>query len=89
MHSLAFQHVCAMIFPMTKTNVQVTKNSNENAASLMRRFSRAVQSSGVVKRVKANRYLERPQSRYTRKSQALKRLAKRIEGERLKKLGKV
>ena len=54
----------------------------------MRRFSRAVQSSGVVKRVKANRYLERPESRYTRKSQALKRLAKRTEAERLKKLGK-
>ncbi|NTV44748.1 MAG: 30S ribosomal protein S21 [Candidatus Yonathbacteria bacterium] len=73
---------------MATTNVQVSKNNNENAAGLLRRFSRAVQSSGVVKRVKANRYLERPMSKYTRKSQALKRLAKRNEAERLKKLGK-
>ncbi len=78
-----------MISLMTTTNVQVTKNNNENAASLIRRFSRSVQGSGVLKRVKADRYLERPQSKYTRKVQALKRLAKRNEAERLKKLGKV
>jgi ribosomal protein S21 len=73
---------------MSTTNVQVTKNNNENAVSLMRRFSRVVQSSGVIKRVKTNRYLERPQSKYVRKSQALKRLIKHAETERLKKLGK-
>ncbi len=71
------------------TNVDIEKNSNENATNLIRRFSRAVQNSGTVKHLKATRYLARPQSKYVRKSQALKRIAKREEVERLKKLGKM
>ena len=71
------------------TNIDIEKNSNENATNLIRRFSRAVQNSGTVKHLKSNRYLARTQSKYVRKSQALKRITKREEVERLKKLGKM
>lgn len=79
---------CGTISRMA-TNVDIEKNSNENATNLIRRFSRAVQNSGTVKHLKSNRYLARTQSKYVRKSQALKRIAKREEVERLKKLGKM
>jgi ribosomal protein S21 len=70
------------------TNVEVTKNPNENNASLIRRFTRRVQGSGILPRVRGNRYHEREMSKYKKKAGALKRIAKHIEVERLKKLGK-
>ena len=71
------------------TNVEVKKTGTENSLGLLRRFTKRVQESGVLPRVRGNRYADRPLSKFKRKKGALKVLAKRKVYERLKKLGKL
>jgi len=70
------------------TNVEVVKNPNENSSSLIRRFTRRMQGSGVVRRIKSIRYNERSLSDTVRKKKTLKRIIKTAEFEKMKKLGK-
>ena len=74
---------------MANTVIEVRKNQNENNPSILRRFSRRVQESGIIHRVKGSRYNERKESKLKVKKSALKRLKKRKEIELLKKLGKI
>jgi ribosomal protein S21 len=74
---------------MAKTVIEVKKNPNENNASVLRRFSRRIQESGIIHKVKGNRYNERKESKLKVKKSALKRMARRKEIEVLKKLGKM
>lgn len=73
---------------MQKANVEVEKSENESTLALLRRFSKRVQNSGLLKRVRSNRYKLRSQSRLKRKVSALKYLQKIKERELLAKLGK-
>lgn len=73
---------------MAKAVIQVVKNPNENNASILRRFSRRVQESGIIRKVKGERYNERKESRLKVKKSALRRMVRRAEIEKLKKLGK-
>ena len=57
------------------TNVEITRNSGESSLSTLRRFSRKVQSAGVIPRMRSIRYSGRVQSPYKVKQKALKRLA--------------
>jgi len=70
-------------------NIEVKKNANENNVNLIRRFSRRVQESGIIPRVKSLRYNERPMSKLSQKVMTVKRIAKRKETEKLRKLGKI
>jgi ribosomal protein S21 len=72
-----------------KINIVVEKNPNESATSLIRRFSRKVQSAGILNEVKSKRYKKRAISPYTRKKSALKLLKRREEIKKLIKLGKL
>ena len=74
---------------MAKTVVEIRKNPNENNASVLRRFSRRIQESGIIHKVKNSRYSERKESKLKVKKSALKRMARRKEIERLRKLGKI
>ncbi len=74
---------------MAKTVIEISKNNNENNASILRRFSRKVQESGIIQKVKKNRYNERALSKLKVKQGTLKKLAKRKEIEKLRKLGKI
>jgi ribosomal protein S21 len=74
---------------MAKTVVEVKKNSNENNASLLRRFSRKIQESGIIQKVKNNRYNERKESKVKVKKSTLRRIEKRKNTEKLRKLGKI
>ena len=74
---------------MSMTNVDLKKNPNENPANLLRRFTRKIQESGIIPKIKGNRYSERDLSKLSLKKMALKRLVRRKEVERLKKLGKM
>lgn len=74
---------------MSKTVIEVKKNNNENNATLLRRFSRKVMDAGIIHSVKNNRYNERDTSKLSLKVIALRRLARRKEVEKLKKLGKM
>jgi len=70
------------------TVIEVKKNANESNANLIRRFSRKVQESGIIQKVKGKRYNERSLSKLKVKRGALKVMARRKEFERLAKLGK-
>lgn len=70
-------------------NVQVDRNPNENGLSLLKRFTRKVQSSGVLMAVRENRYSERKPSEYVKKKHALKQLERRNRINELVKLGKL
>jgi ribosomal protein S21 len=73
---------------MANINVELTKNPNENTSSLIRRFTRRMQGSGIVRRIKSIRYNERKLSETVAKKKTLKRIIKTAEFEKLKKLGK-
>ena len=57
-------------------NVEVQRNGNENIGGLMRRFSRKMQSSGVIRRVRGLRYFKRNMSPAKKKKEALIRIEK-------------
>ncbi len=69
--------------------VEVEKTENESTLALLRRFSKRVQSSGNLTRVRSKRYQNRILSPLKRKMSALKLLEKRAEYEKLAKLGKL
>lgn len=56
--------------------------------NLIRRFSRKVQETGIIQKVKSKRYNERAESKVKIKAATLKRLARRKNQEKLLKLGK-
>ena len=70
------------------TNVQVEKNNNESSANVIRRFQKRVQNSGIVRRLRDNRYHKRVKSDNVRREARLKKLEKKNEYDRLYKLGK-
>lgn len=69
-------------------NVEVTRNSNENSLGALRRFSRKVQGSGVIPRMRSLRFSNRKQSPYKVKQRALKIIKRRSDMAKLIKLGK-
>jgi hypothetical protein len=69
-------------------NVEITRNPGENALGTIRRFSRKVQSSGVIPRLRSLRFASRKQSPYKVKQKTLKTLVRRAEMAELIKLGK-
>ena len=74
---------------MPKTVVEVRKNPNENNMSVLRRFSRRVQEASIIHTVKRNRFSERKESKLKIKYSALRRITRRKEIEKLRKLGKI
>ena len=72
-----------------KIVIEVKKNPNETNTALLRRFSRQIQESGIIRKIKKIRYSKRAESKLTQKKSALKRIVKRKERERLIKLGKI
>jgi ribosomal protein S21 len=69
-------------------NVEVTKNQGENAMSVIRRFTRKVQGSGVIPRVRSLRFAVRTLSHYKTKQKTLKSINRRAELAELVKQGK-
>ncbi len=70
-------------------NVDVEKTNNESNASILRRFTKKVQSSGVLPRVRSIRYATRVLSPYKRKKATLKVLRRKEEIAELIKQGKM
>ncbi len=71
------------------TNVEVSKNNQESTANLIRRFTKRVQGSGVVNRIRKNRYHKREKSDMVNRVAKLKKLGKKKEYETNLKLGKI
>jgi ribosomal protein S21 len=70
-------------------NVQVEKNPNESSANVIRRFTKRMQGSGVIPRMRSERYHTREKSENVRQTARLKKLGKKVVYEKLLKLGKV
>lgn len=70
------------------TNVAVEKNQNESSANVIRRFQKRVQNSGIVRRLRDERYHKRVKSSNVRKGVRLKKLVKKAAYEKAYKLGK-
>lgn len=73
----------------TMVNVEVVKGANENNLSVLRRFTKRVQSSGVLPRVRSKRYTQHLPSRNTRHAKHLSYLKKKAVTAELIKLGKL
>ncbi len=71
------------------SGITVVKSGNESTGALLRRFSKRVQGSGIVRKVKNNRYYQRALSPAARKARALKGIAKREIRDEQIKLGKI
>lgn len=70
-------------------NAEVVKTGNENNVNLIRRFTKRVQGSGVLPRVRSIRYSSRKMSEYVKQKKALKSLRRREEVAELIKMGKM
>lgn len=68
-------------------NVSVKKSENESIPSMIRRFSKRVQGSGVVRKVKSTRFHQRAVSKTKRRASALRRIAKAEKREEMAKMG--
>lgn len=69
--------------------VQVKRREKESTNSLIRRFARRVQQSGLLKQARKNRFRQTPKSKRQTKEAALHREKVITEKERLRKLGKL
>ncbi len=70
-------------------NAEVVRTGNENNLNLIRRFTKRVQGSGVLPRVRSIRYASRKASEYVKQKKTLKVLKKRENVAELIKLGKM
>jgi ribosomal protein S21 len=69
--------------------IEVKKKDNESVGSLLRRFSRKVQQSGLLLQARSSRFQEREKSRTERRKSALRRNEIVAQKEKDRKLGKL
>jgi len=70
-------------------NVEVTKSANENNIGIIKRFTKKVQGSGILPKVRSLRYSQRDLSFYKNKKNTLKNLKRKTEIMELIKMGKM
>lgn len=70
-------------------NAQVEKSGAESTLSVIRKFSRKVQGTGLVQTVRGRRYYERKKSSAVSKKSALKRITRHEKRRELIKEGKL
>lgn len=70
-------------------NAEVSKNENETAVNLIRRFSKRVQGTGLIQSSRKRRYYTRTKSRNVERKHALKVINRRLEVQELIKMGKI
>lgn len=69
--------------------VEVRRKEKETFGALLRRFTRRVQMSGVLKDARKTRFYAKPPTKIKKRDSALRRLQKRKERSKLEKLGKL
>ena len=68
--------------------IEVKKKDRETTESLIRRFSRRIQQSGVLIQVRRSRFRKEEKSKTKKRQEALYKIKIRKEINRLKKMGK-
>ncbi len=69
--------------------IEVKKRERETTQSLLRRFSKRVQQSGILIRARRSRFYVSPLTKRQKKLSALRRQQIQKEKEKLYKLGKI
>jgi ribosomal protein S21 len=69
--------------------VEVRRKEKETFGAMLRRFTRRVQLSGVLREARKTRYYAKPPSKTAQKASALRRIEVRRERAKLEKLGKL
>jgi len=69
--------------------VEVKKKEGESVESLLRRFTKKVQQSGVLLRAKRSRFFEPPRSKRAIRENAIRRSEIKVRKEFLRKIGKL
>jgi len=69
--------------------IEVRRKDKESFGALLRRFTRRVQTSGLLKEARKTRFYAKPATKIKKRESALRRLSKRRERNRLEKLGKL
>lgn len=69
-------------------SLEVTREEREDTRKLVRRFSQKVRQSGILKKARASRFWQRPESKTKKKLRALRREKIKKKYERLQKLRK-
>ena len=69
--------------------MEVKRREGESIGSFIYRFTKKIQRSGVLREAKKRRFFERPVSKRKRRLSAIHREKKRLEREKLRKLGKI
>lgn len=72
---------------MNYVAIEVKKRQGENTRSLLRRFSRRIQQSGVLIRARKARFYEKERSKREKRESAIRRERIKSEKDKLKKLG--
>lgn len=75
--------------PYMATNVEVKKNNQESTANLIRRFTKRMQGSGIINRLRKERYFKREKSEMVNRTTRLRKIENKEKYEQLVKLGKV
>jgi ribosomal protein S21 len=70
-------------------NAEVQKSGTESALSVIRKFSRKVQGTGLIQTVRKGRYYARNTSKTVSKKKALKRITRYANRQELIKEGKL
>lgn len=70
-------------------NVEITRNNNENSASVLRRFLKRVRGAGFLQEVRDRRYFSRDASKLRRKNSKLVQIERREKFIEMDKLGKI
>lgn len=70
-------------------NVEITKSGNDNNLGIIRKFTKRVQGSGILARLRGRRYSQRKLSEYVTKKKTLKKLSERARIRDLIKMGKM
>ena len=70
-------------------NAEIVRVGSENSMSVIRKFTRKLQGTGIVKDTRNRRYWERASSDAVKKKRALKRIKRRAEFAQLLKEGQM
>jgi hypothetical protein len=68
---------------------EIRKNERETNQSLIRRFTKRLKESGILKGAKQGLFKRREKSRELMRDMTLRKIAKRKEFEKQKKLGNI
>lgn len=68
---------------------EIKRHENESIPSALRRFTKRVQQAGVLSLTKKRQFRERKLSEFKKRKNALRRLKRRKDLEKLYKLGKI